>query len=157
MKNSSLFPVLIVLISLGLGLIGLLITSFIPMNTFPPGLMFGAGLTIGGIIVALAVPRPGPPTEDTVTLYVGNLPYRANEAAVSELFSEYGQVVSVRLMKDRKTGKRRGFGFVEMAKSDADSAIDGLNEKEFHQRTLKVRLANARKPNDSADEQEPNA
>lgn len=78
------------------------------------------------------------------TLYVGNLPYRANEAAVRELFSEYGQVQSVRLMKDKHTGKRRGFGFVEISSPDADKAITELNDSEFQQRTLKVREAKER-------------
>ena len=78
------------------------------------------------------------------TLYVGNLPYRANEAAVRELFSEYGQVQSVRLMKDKHTGKRRGFGFVEISAADADEAVSSLNDSEFQQRTLKVREAKER-------------
>ncbi|WP_448549613.1 RNA recognition motif domain-containing protein [Thalassotalea fusca] len=81
---------------------------------------------------------------DIKTLYVGNLPYRANEGAVRELFSAYGNVHSVRLMKDKNTGKRRGFGFVEMAASDVDNAIDKLNDSEFQQRTLKVREAKER-------------
>lgn len=78
------------------------------------------------------------------TLYVGNLPYRANESAVRSLFSEFGLVHSVRLMKDKQTGKRRGFGFVEIAAADAASAIDSLNDTEFQQRTLKVREAKER-------------
>lgn len=82
--------------------------------------------------------------EDVKTLYVGNLPYRANETSVRELFSEYGAVHSVRLMKDKHTGKRRGFGFVEMAAADLDSAINALNDTEFQQRTLKVREAKER-------------
>jgi|TARA_B100000767_G_scaffold247302_1_gene247516 RNA recognition motif-containing protein len=82
--------------------------------------------------------------EDVKTLYVGNLPYRANETSVRELFSEFGSVHSVRLMKDKHTGKRRGFGFVEMAANDLDSAISALNDTEFQQRTLKVREAKER-------------
>lgn len=84
--------------------------------------------------------------EDTniKTLYVGNLPYRANEAAINELFSSYGQVHSVRLMKDKHTGKRRGFGFVEISAGDAAKAIAELNDSEFQQRTLKVREAKER-------------
>lgn len=78
------------------------------------------------------------------TLYVGNLPYRANEAAVRSLFSSHGEVHSVRLMKDKQTGKRRGFGFVEMSAADADGAIKSLNDTEFQQRTLKVREAKER-------------
>ncbi|MBU2924877.1 RNA-binding protein [Colwellia sp. 1_MG-2023] len=83
-------------------------------------------------------------TNDLKTLYVGNLPYRANETAVRELFSTYGHVESVRLMKDKHTGKRRGFGFVEMSASDLEKAITALNDAEFEQRTLKVREAKER-------------
>ena len=88
--------------------------------------------------------NPDDANEDIKTLYVGNLPYRANETSVRELFSEYGIVHSVRLMKDKHTGKRRGFGFVEMAANDLDSAIEALNDTEFQQRTLKVREAKER-------------
>ena len=82
--------------------------------------------------------------EDIKTLYVGNLPYRANETAIRELFSNHGIVQSVRLMKDKHTGKRRGFGFVEMSTNDIDKAISALNDTEFQQRTLKVREAKER-------------
>ncbi len=80
-------------------------------------------------------------TENT-TLYVGNLSYKASESHVKELFEEYGTVYSVRLMKDKRTGKRRGFGFVEVGHDDADSMIATLNEYEYMQRTIKVRIAN---------------
>ena len=77
------------------------------------------------------------------TLYVGNLPYRANENDVKTLFEQFGEVKSVRLMKDKKTGKRRGFGFVVMdSKEGLEKAISELNNAEFGQRTLKVREAN---------------
>ena len=84
------------------------------------------------------------PSEDVKTLYVGNLPYRANETAIRELFSNHGTVQSVRLMKDKHTGKRRGFGFVEISSADADKAVSSLNDSEFQQRTLKVREAKER-------------
>ena len=86
----------------------------------------------------------------TTTLYVGNLPYRANEMAIRTLFSEHGRVLSVRLMKDKHTGKRRGFGFVEMPEKDALNAINALNEQEFQERSLKVREANERAPHPAA-------
>ncbi len=78
----------------------------------------------------------------TQTLYVGNLPYKANESNVRQIFSEYGDVLAVRLMKDKRTGKRRGFGFVVVAEADTDNIISNLNEKDYMQRTLKVRVAN---------------
>ncbi|MCU4675509.1 RNA-binding protein [Catenovulum sp. 2E275] len=85
---------------------------------------------------------------ETKTIYVGNLPYRANEAAVKDLFAKYGVVSSVRLMRDRNTGKRKGFGFVEMDEQGADKAISALNEQEFQQRTLKVREAKDKSSDD---------
>ncbi len=91
-------------------------------------------------------------SDEVKTLYVGNLPYRANEASVRELFSEQGQVHSVRLMKDKHTGKRRGFGFVEISAADSDKAVAALNDTEFQQRTLKVREAKER-PDKSLEEE----
>ena len=78
---------------------------------------------------------------ETATLYVGNLPYKANEDAVKEYFSSFVHVQSVRLMKDRRTGKRKGYGFIEVVTTDVDKAITELNDKIFLERTLKVRPA----------------
>ena len=61
--------------------------------------------------------------------------------AVQEHFEQQGNVVSVRLMKDRRTGKRKGYGFVEMNTKGAVKAIKNLNDSTFQERTLKVRLA----------------
>ena len=76
-----------------------------------------------------------------LTLYVGNLPYKAHEQSVRELFGEHGQVHSLRLVKDRFTGKRKGFGFVEMSAGDAKRALKKLNDAVFKERTLVVRIA----------------
>tara|TARA_B110000881_G_C18138781_1_gene300448 strand:+ start:94 stop:546 length:453 start_codon:yes stop_codon:yes gene_type:complete len=96
------------------------------------------------IVTKLATESVSSNSVDVKTVYVGNLPYRANETSVRELFAEHGAVHSVRLMKDKHTGKRRGFGFVEMAADDCDAAIKALNDKEFQERTLKVREAKDR-------------
>ncbi|NKF52487.1 RNA-binding protein [Shewanella sp. WXL01] len=77
----------------------------------------------------------------TMTLYVGNLPYRVHEGEVKTLFGEYGPVNSVRLVRDRKTGRRKGFGFVEMSEAGAKKAMTKLNDYNFQERTLKVREA----------------
>ncbi|WP_394204334.1 RNA recognition motif domain-containing protein [Shewanella waksmanii] len=77
----------------------------------------------------------------TMTLYVGNLPYRVHEGEVKELFGKYGPVNSVRLVRDRKTGRRKGFGFIEMSEAGAKKAMAKLNEFDFQERTLKVREA----------------
>ena len=77
-------------------------------------------------------------------IYVGNLPYNANEDEVRELFSRYGEVASVSLVTDRETGRPRGFGFVEMDPSAAATAIEQLNGKDFGGRTLRINEAQPR-------------
>jgi len=78
-------------------------------------------------------------------IYVGNLPFQSSEQAVTELFSEYGQVDEVAIITDRETGRSRGFCFVEMPDSDAaEQAIESLNGQEFEGRTLVVNEARPR-------------
>ncbi len=79
-------------------------------------------------------------------IYVGNLPYTANEDEVRELFSQYGEVASVSLVNDRETGRPRGFGFVEMPADDADAAIGALDGKDMGGRQLRVNEARPREP-----------
>jgi len=80
-----------------------------------------------------------------MNIYVGNLPYDATEAALQDLFSEYGEVERISIIVDRETGRPRGFGFVEMSDdAQAQKAIDELNEKEYGGRTLKVNQARAK-------------
>lgn len=74
-------------------------------------------------------------------IYVGNLPFSATEESVRELFAQYGAVDSVALINDRDTGRPRGFGFVEMARSDAARAIQSLNGQDMGGRPLKVNEA----------------
>jgi len=78
-------------------------------------------------------------------LYVGNIPYSAREEQVMELFSEYGEVHSFNLIRDRETGRSRGFGFVEMDTEGANRAIEGLNGKELDGRKLRVNEARSRR------------
>jgi RNA recognition motif-containing protein len=79
-------------------------------------------------------------------LYVGNLPFSADEDQVRELFGGNGRnVVEVKLVTDRDTGRPRGFGFVEMGSSeDADGAIRDLNGRDFGGRPLTVNEARER-------------
>ena len=74
-------------------------------------------------------------------IYVGNLPFSADEEQVRNLFAQHGTVDSVALIKDRDTGQFRGFGFVEMPNSDAARAIQSLNGKDMGGRPLKVNEA----------------
>lgn len=77
-------------------------------------------------------------------IYVGNLPFRATEEQVRELFSQYGQVDSVAMITDRETGKFRGFCFVEMGDPAADTAIRALNGYQMDGRALRINEAQPR-------------
>lgn len=78
-------------------------------------------------------------------IYVGNLPFSADEAAVRTLFAAHGTVDSVALITDRDTGQPRGFGFVEMtSNSEAARAIQSLNGYDMGGRALKVNEAQAK-------------
>ncbi len=80
-----------------------------------------------------------------MNIYVGNLPFAASEDEVRDLFATYGEVTSVAMIKDKLTGKPRGFGFVEMANDgDAAKAISALNGKDFKGRGLVVNEARPR-------------
>ncbi|NMS08104.1 RNA-binding protein, partial [Vibrio parahaemolyticus] len=117
--------------------VGLAIVGGIIFSQFiiPPALSFLIGVIATAFLFSFSSKTPvlqsSDPDPSTKTLYVGNLPYKANESHVRDLFAEYGQVYAVRLMKDKRTGKRRGFGFVVMAAADAKPAIAKLNEKEY--------------------------
>ncbi len=76
------------------------------------------------------------------TLYVGNLSYKATENDLGSAFAEFGQVESVKIMKDKMTGRARGFAFVEMPNEDeANRAIENLHNKEFMTRNMVVNKA----------------
>lgn len=80
-----------------------------------------------------------------MNIYIGNLNYRTTEETVREIFEEYGEVLSVKLIKDRETGRKKGFGFVEMeSEDDGNAAIEALNDKELEGRNLKVNKAKDR-------------
>ena len=75
-------------------------------------------------------------------LYVGNLPYSANEDQLTQLFSRAGKVDSVRVMRDMATGRARGFAFVEMGSDeDAQKAISEFHEHQLEGRALVVNEA----------------
>lgn len=128
-----------------IAVLGAVLLHFIP-NSITPEFTFALGAIVTGFAFLFISSCGNREYDDSrassKTIYVGNLPYRANENDVKILFEEHGEVFAVRLMKDKRTGKRRGFGFVVMDASDADGAIDALNNSEFGDRTLKVREAN---------------
>lgn len=82
-----------------------------------------------------------------VSLFVGNLPYSASERTLTELFSQVGTVVEVRLPTERDSGRPRGFGFVEMAsEQEAQEAIRRFDGYLVDGRTIRVNLAEERAP-----------
>ena len=76
-----------------------------------------------------------------MNIYIGNLPYKTNESEIKTLFSQYGEVTSVKLITDKATGRKKGFGFVDMDDEGGEKAINALNETEFEGRNLKVNAA----------------
>ncbi len=78
-------------------------------------------------------------------LYVGNLPYTATEDELKSIFSQAGTVTSVAIIKDRETGRSKGFAFVEMSNADeAQKAINLLHGKSMGGRDLRVSIARPR-------------
>ena len=83
-----------------------------------------------------------------MNIYVGNLSYEVTEEDLKEAFEVFGEVESVKVLKDTYSGRSKGFGFVEMASNaEAQAAIDGLNDKELKGRTLTVNKARPRTEN----------
>ncbi|MBI99829.1 MAG: RNA-binding protein [Halobacteriovoraceae bacterium] len=75
-------------------------------------------------------------------IYVGNLSWNTENEGLESLFSQYGSVVSAKVITDRETGRSRGFGFIEMSNSDeAAAAIEALNNYEHDGRNLRVNEA----------------
>ncbi len=81
---------------------------------------------------------------EEINIYVGNLPYRATEDEIRELFEEYGSVSRVNLISDRDTGRARGFGFVEMEREGGNAAIAALDGQDFQGRNLRINEARPR-------------
>ena len=82
-----------------------------------------------------------------MTIFVGNLYWETTEDDVAQLFAPYGTVDRVQILRDRETGRSRGFGFVEMPDTHAaQTAIDALNSTSLAGRTLTVNEARPREP-----------
>lgn len=80
-----------------------------------------------------------------MNIYVGNLSYKVGESDLQGVIEEYGQVESCKIIKDRDTGKSKGFAFVEMSdESAATKAIVELNGAEFDGRSMVVKEARPR-------------
>jgi RNA recognition motif-containing protein len=83
-----------------------------------------------------------------MNIFVSNLSFKSNEDSLNQLFSNYGEVNSCKIITDKFTGKSRGFGFVEMKNDDeGQKAIDELNEREVDGRNISVSVAKPRTEN----------
>ncbi|HRG89534.1 MAG TPA: RNA-binding protein [Chitinophagales bacterium] len=77
-----------------------------------------------------------------MNIYVANISFRASEGQLKDLFQQYGEVSSVKIITDRETGRSRGFGFVEMPNdAEGKQAIAQLNGNSFQDRNLVVNEA----------------
>jgi len=134
-------------VAVGVALTGYLVLFFLAPDS---ALIFAAGLLLGGLLNRpLSKAKPLPTVGDTgemATLFIGNVAYKASEQEIRAAFEKFGEVLAVRLVIDKRSGRPRGYGFVEMAASGAERAIAELNDTEFAGRTLKVNVANERKP-----------
>ena len=89
-----------------------------------------------------------------INIYVGNLPFSANEDELRDLFQAYGAVESAKIITDRFTGRSRGFGFVEMVeREDGLKSIEALDDKDFLGRNLRVNEARPRRQEGRRDDQ----
>jgi cold-inducible RNA-binding protein len=80
-----------------------------------------------------------------MNIYVGNLSFNASENDLEDTFGEFGEVASVNIIKDRDTGRSRGFAFVEMSDSNAaQEAIEQVNLREIAGRSVTVNEARPR-------------
>ncbi|HLP41904.1 MAG TPA: RNA-binding protein, partial [Fibrobacteria bacterium] len=80
-----------------------------------------------------------------MNIYVSNIPYTTTEDDLREAFASFGGVQSARIIKDKQTGKSRGFGFVEMSNDvEAQKALDGMNGAELQGRKINAREARPR-------------
>ena len=85
-------------------------------------------------------------------IYVGNLSYNSTEEGLRNKFEEFGAVESVNIIKDRTTGRSKGFGFVEMGDmASCEAAVESLNGKEFDGRSLTVSKARPRTDRPAGD------
>ncbi|WP_230379899.1 MULTISPECIES: RNA recognition motif domain-containing protein [Kaistella] len=88
-----------------------------------------------------------------MNIFVSNINYATQEQSLQDLFSEFGDVSSAKIITDRETGRSRGFGFVEMSDEDGKNAIEALNGKELDGKELNISEAKPRedKPRRSFD------
>jgi len=150
MSNSCFIK--LIAVSVVVSLVGYVLGNMFGFTGVPAGSVLATGLFIGsvfgGLLVAL-VPK-GEVKSDSATaasggessnIYVGNLPFNAGEDDVKNIFSPYGEVLDIRLVKDRRSKRFKGYGFVEMSTSGAKAAVENLDGTDYAGRTLRINEA----------------
>jgi RNA recognition motif-containing protein len=88
-----------------------------------------------------------------MNIFVSNISFKVREQALTDLFSQYGQVTSVRIIKDKETRRSKGYGFVEMPNDqEGNAAINALNGTTHYERNIVVAEAKGRKETGAASE-----
>ncbi|RLL52750.1 RNA-binding protein [Mariprofundus sp. EBB-1] len=149
---SSTCFVKLLAVSLVVSLVGYLLGNMFGFTGVPAGSVLATGLFIGtvfgGLLVALA-PKAGEKNSnsndaanaESRNIYVGNLPFNAGEDDIKNIFSPYGDVLDIRLVKDRRSKRFKGYGFVEMSANGAKAAIEHLDGTDYAGRTLRINEA----------------
>lgn len=87
-----------------------------------------------------------------MNIFIASLPYRLEETEIKEIFEDYGQVNSVKLITDRETGRSKGYGFIDMPNDEeALKAIEILNGTEIYDRNISVSQALDKKGDKKSD------
>jgi RNA recognition motif-containing protein len=90
-----------------------------------------------------------------MNIFVAKLNFKTRKEELEAVFAQYGQVISAKIVRDKETGRSKGFGFVEMPNDDeARAAIEALNEKELDGRVIAVKPANPKPPAGMAQQNE---
>lgn len=90
-----------------------------------------------------------------MNIYIGNLAWKAKKQDLMDLFENFGEVTRAFIVRDKRTRRSKGFGFVEMTSDEAAlAAIEALNNTVFHERAIIVNEANPRKEDVEDDEQD---
>ncbi|GAC1314272.1 MAG: RNA-binding protein [Mucilaginibacter sp.] len=89
-------------------------------------------------------------------IFIANVPHKLEEFELKKMLTQFGQVASVKLLTDKETGKRKGFGFIEMPVNDqAKAAITALNGKEIYGRRIALSEAVEKEQESPANFQRP--
>jgi len=138
-------------IAIALGLVGYFVGPMVGLNQdIPVGSVLASGLTLGFLLGAWMFgggsgSKSKVKHNNTNVLYVGNIPFKANEEEIQRLFEAYGSVKSVRLVRGGPSRRPKGYGFVEMATGDDVKAALALNGEDFAGRKLRVNEAKDKK------------